>query len=694
MATESTPEHSFRPRARMLLLLGDQLIRDAHLAVFELVKNAYDADASVCTVTMRNIEDTKNTSIVVEDDGTGMDWETVTGVWLEPGTDFRAGQRRSLTRSKKFRRFPLGEKGVGRFAVHKLGEYIKLITRHADDDEIVVKVDWGDFASGRYLKDVPVAVSRRKPEHFKGRATGTRIEVTRLRGNHEWTRGRVRDLARSITSICSPFDRKEDFLAELALKPDPGWLEGLMDMTEVIDQALFVATGTVRGRTLTYEYSFRPLKAMYGTLRGRKTEASCPLGCTDPKGKPLDLSRYRIGPVRFDFHVFDREPAVLNLMTGDKAGLKKFLDVNGGIRVYRDGVRVYDFGERGNDWLDLGGRRVNIPSVRISNNQIVAAVSLDAAASQDLVEKTNREGFIESEAYEAFRQAVLFALIQVEADRKIDKARLHEQYSRTTVKEPVVEDLAELRDELKKRKLDKELGKYLDRIEVQFAQVRDTLLTAAGSGLTLTTIIHEVEKIIKELVKAVKQHADRHRIAALVTHLDTMVDGLAYLARKSGTAPEKASDLIHQALFNTEYRLRAHGIKVTCGTDEGDRDFRVKCTRRLVVSTLMNMIDNAIHWLENKGDKSKRLYIGTSYEYDDKPAIIVADNGPGFADPPEYLVQPFFTRRPDGMGLGLHIANEVARLHKGRLIFPERGDVPLPKEFTGAVIGIEFPEPK
>jgi len=71
-----------------LLLLGDQLIRDAGLAVLELVKNAYDADATSCVVIMHNIADPSKASITIEDDGMGIDRATVTGVWLEPGTDF------------------------------------------------------------------------------------------------------------------------------------------------------------------------------------------------------------------------------------------------------------------------------------------------------------------------------------------------------------------------------------------------------------------------------------------------------------------------------------------------------------------------------------------------------------------------------------------------------------------------------
>lgn len=74
----------------MLLLLGDQLIRDPAIAVFELVKNAYDADSPSATVIMNQIDDVIHGRIIVEDSGTGMDFATVTEVWLEPGTNNRA----------------------------------------------------------------------------------------------------------------------------------------------------------------------------------------------------------------------------------------------------------------------------------------------------------------------------------------------------------------------------------------------------------------------------------------------------------------------------------------------------------------------------------------------------------------------------------------------------------------------------
>src|SRR6266852_4767203 len=143
---------------------------------------------------------------------------------------------------------------------------------------------------------------------------------------------------------------------------------------------------------------------------------------------PINLNEHHIGPVKLRLYIFDQDAKVLKLgEVSDKKGLKEFLKESGGMRVYRGGIRVYDYGERGNDWLDLGGRRVNVPAKRISNNLIIGAVSLDIKKSLDvkngrgLIEKTNREGFVENSDYEAFRDAVVHAIQNIEVERNLDK---------------------------------------------------------------------------------------------------------------------------------------------------------------------------------------------------------------------------------------------------------------------------------
>lgn len=98
---------SMRARARLLSLLGEQLIGNDQLAVFELVKNAYDADASRVSVSLTGLN-RGDPALVVEDDGEGMSLETIVSVWLEPGNDHRQEQRRHNRRSPKFKRLPLG----------------------------------------------------------------------------------------------------------------------------------------------------------------------------------------------------------------------------------------------------------------------------------------------------------------------------------------------------------------------------------------------------------------------------------------------------------------------------------------------------------------------------------------------------------------------------------------------------------
>ena len=390
----------------MLRLLGDELIRDPNIAIFELVKNAYDADASHARVWMAHVAERRFTYIMVEDDGSGMDWETLTGVWMEPGTDFRKRQRGDeINRTAKFGRLPLGEKGVGRFAAGKLGDKVQLITRAQSQPEIVVNIDWNELQSHDYLSDAMVPIQTREPMVFTGGRTGTQIFISALR--NEWNRGMVRNAHRAITSMCSPFGEPADFQAELHVLPDTGWLSGLVDPKAVIEEALFTATGKVwgvkgQGEYLDYDYQFTPPRTMDRVSGRRISEWAYKLP-ERPRSARSDIpspnmADHAIGPVSFTLHIFDRDPQIFRLSSTDRAGTRQFLDQNGGIRVYRDGMRVYNYGEREDDWLDLSSRRVNVPSARLSNNIVTGAFFIDLEQSGDLIEKTNREGFVENES--------------------------------------------------------------------------------------------------------------------------------------------------------------------------------------------------------------------------------------------------------------------------------------------------------
>jgi len=347
----------FKPRARLMTLLGDQLIRDSGIAVFELVKNAYDADATFCKIFLKNIDQKgDSTEIVVQDDGCGMDLNTVMNVWLEPGTDMRKQQREALKRTPRFNRLPLGEKGVGRFAVHKLGRKTEMVTRKADCEEVVVTIDWNIFTNTTYLSDVPINVITRPPEVFLDGKTGTLIRITDLTES-PWTRGLVRSLYRAVTSICSPFQRPEEFLPEVILEGSNklDWLKGLLVVTDAIESAPFCFKAKIQNGILDYKYEFKPghkLTRVEPRISSNKMPIMALSDSGENEGVALDPTT--IGTVEIEFYIFDRSSQILKLTASDPKGLKDFLDQNGGVRVYRDGIRVFDYGEPGNDWLNLG----------------------------------------------------------------------------------------------------------------------------------------------------------------------------------------------------------------------------------------------------------------------------------------------------------------------------------------------------
>jgi nitrogen fixation/metabolism regulation signal transduction histidine kinase len=247
-----------------------------------------------------------------------------------------------------------------------------------------------------------------------------------------------------------------------------------------------------------------------------------------------------------------------------------------------------------------------------------------------------------------------------------------------------------LRAAVATRGLTAELAPLIDGIESQYIEMRDRLITAAGAGLSLTMVIHEVEKGVAEMVRATEREAPPERLRNLAVHLSELIQGLGSLTRRSSARTESAKALVAQAAFNSDYRLRYHDIEVVNRLDQIDRDFEMRGQRRLLIATIMNLIDNSIYWIENRRPAKKLLCFGTTDRLGGFPTLFVADNGPGFLDDPEVLTQPFVSRRPDGMGLGLHLAAEVMKVHDGDVLFPKPEDLGLPVELDGAVVALRF----
>lgn len=686
-----TKKASFRPKARILQLLGDELIGSARLAVFELVKNAYDADATKVNVTLSKLG-SPQARIVVSDNGSGMTADIIRNIWLTPANDHRRRQRDTGTRSP-LGRLPLGEKGLGRFAVHKLGEKIEMVTRQPGHQEVVVRFDWAELHKYDFLDEVIVDVEERAPATFKGAAHGTLITISALR--ESWTRGAVRDLHRSLTSIADPTDGPNDFSVEFRVPGHEDWVEDLPDPQSVLDKALWHFKFEYDGDKLTWTYEFTPYAGLKVEPASQKG-ADALLREREQESVVGDASLIEgIGPVSGSFHVFDRDRATWNLLD-QRQLVADYLKNNGGVRIYRDGVRVYNYGEPDDDWLGLDLRRVNTPTERVSRNQILGRVNLQLSGSRDLREKTNREGFVENDALERLKEVVRSAMTVFDRLRRPHREAIRKAL--TGVKQPAAvsidQPVERLRSELQTNKLDR-LVPLLDEISREYDQLREIMLNSGNAGLQLSLIFHELERGVKGLLEAIRRREPLDQIENRSRYLKELLEGFATVLRKEPARKQSLAKLAREAIFLHQLRFEKHAVTLDfpLGKREQD-DVDVRAPRGLIIGAISNAIDNAIYWTRvrwpDEAAGKRRIWIGLSDEYGDSPALVVADNGPGFQDPPDEVVRPFWTRRPGGMGLGLYYANLAMELAGGKLVFPPTSELSVPREIDGGAVVFVF----
>ncbi len=703
-------------------LLGEQLIKSHTLALFELIKNSYDADAGRVSLLLLNI-DGNDGAIEVQDDGDGMDFSTVTDIWMEPAHGHKGKSREKGIRTNKGR-LPVGEKGVGRFAVHRLGTEIEMVTKAKGCPEVFVKINWLDVEKHDYLDEAKIDIKERDAEVFKGGDHGTRITISGLK--QKWRRGDVRKLYRSVLGMTSGkvnANSKNGFSVEFTIEPKSSWLEGFFDPETARDQSMFRFSFEMTDEGISYKYAFHPLEAIKsdypGLIESREVEfnrqyseffTKSPPGDEGWKrrgkrakrpvlGKSPDGDGLGIGPLKGSIIGFDLDRDIKERYLKDEmSGLSEFLRDQGGVRVYRDGLRVYNYGEPGDDWLGLDHRRIQRPTGTLSNQLMLGEVHLNLEESFNLKEKTNREGFIENSAYYELRYAMICMLTDFEAERNKDKKILRSVLSLppgSSGAEPRKRKTTdELLDDLKatvhKKKLEDQIGDLVDKVSKSYRETKDVLLSSAGAGLGLVTVFHELERGVRNLHASISDGQGIEQLKEQSKGLVSLLRGAMYMVSKGKMEKILASRLVSFACITQELRFRHHKIKFINGFESlPEKDFEVTAVRRMLTATLVNLIDNAIYWSSQTDGEEPIIWVGPSQDLNG-PSIIVADNGPGLIDSAEDVVQPFFSRKIDGMGIGLYYSDMVMKSHGGRLAFPERFAVDIPKACDGAVVAMVF----
>ncbi len=195
----------FVPRARLLRLIGAELISDDVVAVTELVKNAHDADATVVSIQFANVTGGEG-EIIVRDDGHGMDLDTLLTRWMQPASSAKG---RQATRFTAGGRRVLGEKGVGRFATDKLAARLELVSREREQPtEVHASFDWDEFDSDdRMLSDVRNRWEVRAADWLDSH--GTMLRLSSLRSM--WTERMFRRLCTRLARLISPFEAGNGF---------------------------------------------------------------------------------------------------------------------------------------------------------------------------------------------------------------------------------------------------------------------------------------------------------------------------------------------------------------------------------------------------------------------------------------------------------------------------------------------------
>lgn len=552
----------FNVTARTAKLIGLENFANAEGAVIELVKNAYDADSSVCYVVFDIKASRQESSIYIIDKGFGMTDDVIANQWMTIGTD----DKLQHAQSSRTGRVKSGAKGIGRFALNRLGIETEMLT-FPDDRPNGYRwiLDWTAFDQpGKVLSEIDAILEEIDNEVFLQRCKdfhldaidnlfanitssplkGTLIRISNL--NDDWQEDTISGLFGTLEMLI-PEHLSSDFklyLYSLGETEKYGAVptNGYDDYDYKVSARY---TGGERNEMQINiernELNLSLLETRYAGAFEQPAMKEFPYRLDDFKGGSFtktismdgfwDKDRIKdVGPFEFVFYFLkntvnddsDSLSARKYPYNGfDSAARRRWLRRFGGVKIYRDNFRVRPYGEPGNDWLRLGERQSQSPGgagqkmggYRIRPNQIAGAVYISRLNNLFFNDKSSREGMQENEEFSLLKSMLVRVISEFEIDRNTVMYSLSQWDKLQNPNEGRARDLSRKISQERKQKEESgtESAKTQEEILAEGYLNLENLLNEkdselmllrglASTGIVVTSFTHELKSLSNRLM--------------------------------------------------------------------------------------------------------------------------------------------------------------------------------------------------
>lgn len=713
----SQPEPlKIRPYARLLTMLGDQLIKNERIALMELIKNSYDADADWSRVLFEefgdNLKHTDKSLVIIEDNGLGMTKDVIKKAWMNPATPNKRRENSSERRSPEKQRIIQGEKGIGRFSALKLGKCIRIITRpKGSKNEYVVEFDFSAYDAeftkhhGKnkelFLDHLHADLTERTPQVFvkrkiriNGRRVtapehGTRIEITNLKGR--WTPKKIEDLCKDTLKLQSVFsqlftghDERPEMKFEVSIvvcneekiyhQDIVDRLKGLIETSAVLK----IEDGYFDNDKLEFRFLINSTEKTipFDELRSdRWCKERFKRAAGEDKRVPV------CGNFRFSFYVFDLKADVgtkYNLSNEDIETIKPHR-----VYLYRDGIRVYPYGDPEDDWLGIDIARGTVSAgAFLSNDQVIGCIDITHEGNPDLRDKTSREGLVdEGDATEDFLAVIKTFLSYVrkqpftEYRQIVEKRRLQKALEEGRTTQVFAELLSHLEktDDAKACKIAKNVERAYKTEKQVLEQRVKTTEDLAAVGIAVETSSHDLMLMMGRALEEIdlltnaamveddpihEHFDDLQRVRGMLSFIEQRMNDVQSLFKSSKQRRRsiRVREILDKVAHIYRHSFQKEGIDVDI--QEVGPPLIAKCTDAVLMQLFINLFDNSLYWMRDVSPKKRNVVIKLD---GDEGNLIFADSGPGvIQDLTPYIFDPFVSGKgDDGRGLGLYIAKQL-----------------------------------